>query len=160
MRSSLAAVHHPDATQALGHKDSEVPQSLSGLPPVSSPLLGGEDQAAVAEGSRKNGEFWGWGEAESHHEPAAPTTVLLSVLRHHKEKLPVSEALRRRAIAASVKSRQTSHFKMAVIIKQTNNQPRNKTNKYKNKQTRKPQKITSLAKGRRTQNSVLCQGFL
>lgn len=42
MWSSLAAAHPPDATQALGHKDSEVPQSLSVLLPTPNLLLGGD----------------------------------------------------------------------------------------------------------------------
>lgn len=42
--SSLTAARPPDATQALGHKGSEVPQSLSVLPlPTPNLLLGGED---------------------------------------------------------------------------------------------------------------------
>lgn len=57
MWSSLAAAHPPDATQALGHEDFEVPQSLSVLLPAPSLLFGGEVWGAAVEGRRNNGEF-------------------------------------------------------------------------------------------------------
>lgn len=57
MWSSLAAAHPPDATQALGHKDSEVPQSLSVLLPTPSLLLGGDVWGVAADRSRGNEGF-------------------------------------------------------------------------------------------------------